>query len=396
MTIGMNIETLIVGLSAVAMLLATVYALWRWSRVRRLRRYVSAEGAREYCGEADLPTVSVVVYASEDAAGLERNLPLLLSQRYPKPYEVIVVNDGAWDNSGDVVSAMMAVDSRLRLTFAPREARGLSRKKLSLMIGVKAAKGSEVVVITNANCEPASDEWLLKICRGFVAGVDVVAGYSVPCYAEDRGLWHRYRVWDTVRVGMQYVNSAVKGKMYRGTSDNLAFRREAFFAHGGYARSLGLKWGEDDVWLRSVVKRGNARMELAAESLMTAHYDDPKRAHKELKLRRDFTSRFVRRKQFLVDGLMSAMNYGRVCALVAAVALAAATGNWWLLGAVAALWLCAMCVNISLYNKEARLLHAPRLIANVPLQALWTPVVNLRYRMAGRKARRGYYTTTLE
>ena len=202
-----------------------------------------------------------------------------------------------------------------------------------------------------------------------------------PCYAEDRGLWRRYRVWDTVRVGMQYVNSAVKGKMYRGTSDNLAFRREAFFAHGGYARSLGLKWGEDDVWLRSVVKRGNARMELAAESLMTAHYDDPKRAHKELKLRRDFTSRFVRRKQFLVDGLMSAMNYGRVCALVAAVVLAAATGNWWLLGAVAALWLCAVCVNISLYNKEARLLHAPRLIANVPLQALWTmPIATARAR----------------
>ncbi|MBR1543842.1 MAG: glycosyltransferase [Muribaculaceae bacterium] len=395
MNLTLDIETYAIGSLALGALFAAVYALWQWSRVARLKKFVRCDSERDYLSDDSLPSVSVVVYAHDDAPWLERNLPALLAQRYAAEYEVIVVDDGSWDNSGDVVSGLMAADSRLRLTFTPHEARGLSRKKLSLMIGIKAAR-HDVEVITDANCEPAGEDWLQKVARNFVDGVDVVVGYSHPCYQDDKGLWRRYRVWDTVRVGAQYVCSAVKGHVYRGTSHNLAFRRKLFFDRGGYARSAGLKWGEDDVWLRSVVKSGNSRVELSADSMVTAHYDNCRRAYKELKLRRDFTSRFVRRKQFVVQGFMSWINYLRVAALAVAAVLAILAGNWWLLGATVLVWICAIVSNVMSYNAMARLLQAPALYLNVPLLTLWTPLVNLRYRITGIKARKSYYTMTLE
>ncbi len=395
MNFTLDIETFAIGSLVLGVLFAAIYALWQWSRVSRVKKYVRAEALRSYRSEYSLPSVSVVVYAHDDAPWLERNLPKLLAQRYAAEYEVIVVDDGSWDNTGDVVSGLMATDSRLRLTFTPHAARGLSRKKLSLMIGIKAAR-HDVVVITNANCEPAGDEWLLNVARNFVDGVDVVVGYSHPCYEADKGLWRRYRVWDTVRVGAQYVCSAVKGRVYRGTSHNLAFRKKLFFDRGGYARSAGLKWGEDDVWLRSVIKPGNSRVELLPDSVVTTHYDNSRRAYRELKLRRDFTSRFVRRKQFVTQGFMSWINYLRVASLIAAAVLAVPAANWWVLGAAVLVWICAVVSNVLSYNAMARLLQAPRLFLSVPLLALWTPLVNLRYRIMGRKARKSYYTMTLE
>ena len=52
------------------------------------------------------PPVSIVVPAYNEAVGIERCVRSLADSRYPNPFEVIVIDDGSSDGTGDVVEAL--------------------------------------------------------------------------------------------------------------------------------------------------------------------------------------------------------------------------------------------------------------------------------------------------
>ncbi len=374
-----------------ALLLTVVGALWHWSQARRMRRFVEQEETgRDYLDEEQLPSVSVIVYAHNDADSLEQFLPLMLEQDYPN-YEVIVVDDGSYDNSRNIVSDMMPGNSHLHLSFSPAETRSLSRKKLSLMIGIKAAKG-EIIVTTNANCRVMSNQWLRLLMRNFVPGIDVVLGYSHYHYSRDTKPGRYYRIYDTTVTARQWVLSAIEGVPYRGVSDNLAYRRRLFFDNNGFSKSLDLRWGDDDVYVSEIAHGGNTRLELCPESQVQTYYDDVAHAHNRLKLRRDFTSRLVStRTPFLMQGFYSTLNYLRLLCLVAAIVMDCANG--FTLAIAAVLLIASWVLDIVLYRKSTASLQAPRLVASVPLFKAWRPVVNFFYRLRGISTKQNNYTS---
>ena len=112
------------------------------------------------------PAVSVIVYAQNDAENLVKYLPKILNQAYPE-FEVIVVNDDSTDDSKDILSVLETQYKNLYHTYVPEGSRNLSHKKLALTLGIKAAR-YDIVVFTNANCDPKSNEWLAAIARNFV------------------------------------------------------------------------------------------------------------------------------------------------------------------------------------------------------------------------------------
>lgn len=382
MFFSVQTSIIIYVLLGAALLLTVVLALWRWGRARRLARHLVYEDERSYLPEEQLPRASVIVYAHNDAEWLENFLPTMLHQDYPD-YEVIVVDDASTDTSRNLLSDMLTHYDNLHLTLTPDHTRGLSRKKLSLMLGIKAAQG-EAVLVTNANCCVTSDQWLRLMMRNFVPGTDVVIGYSHYRYKSDRRAGHCYRVYDTVTVGSQYLASAIARKPYRGVSDNLAFTRKAFFDNTGFSKNLDLRWGEDDVFLCEIAHEGNTRVELLPETMTVACFDNVSDAHTALKLRRDFTSRKLpRRLPFMVQGFMSACNYVRLVCLAAAVVLD--WGNAFTLAVAALLLVLSWILSIVPVRRVCRILQAPLLSAGVPLYQFARPLVNALYRIRGRK-----------
>ena len=110
---------------------------------------------------------------------LTRLLPRLLEQRYEPGFEVIVVNEGGSVATSDVVSMLASQHRNLYLTYTPDGARSLSRKKLALMLGIKAAQ-NRVVVHTMATATITSPLWLASIMRHFSdPSVEVVLGKSM-------------------------------------------------------------------------------------------------------------------------------------------------------------------------------------------------------------------------
>jgi len=73
--------------------------------------------------DSELPGVSVIVYANDNAAELREMLPEVLNQNYPAgKLEVIVVNDGSVDDITDVVNYLGQEYRNLYITFVPDQA----------------------------------------------------------------------------------------------------------------------------------------------------------------------------------------------------------------------------------------------------------------------------------
>lgn len=293
--------------AAIALVAMAVVLVLACRRLMRVCRKVTADTEAPLPAVEDLPDVSVVVYASDDAEYLSALLPALLAQDYPAPFEVIVVNEGQADAATEVVSLLAREHSNLYLTFTPDGARNLSRKKLALTIGVKAARHS-VVVTVDADTAIPSDKWLMRMAGDFASRrCEVVIGADKPYLDEDDMPWRHFRAFDSCVDTVTYIDAALCGRPYRGTSHNLAYRRELFFANKGFSRSLNLRNGEDDVFVSEIATADNTCVQLATDAITTALSVNPKRSYSENKRRRIFTGAFISKRSRRVTGLCSVL-----------------------------------------------------------------------------------------
>lgn len=390
MSFSFHLPILVWILLAATLLLSVVYALWQWWRARTLTRFVNEEEKqREYLDE--LPPVSIIVDACNETDQLMRFLPLVLHQEYPL-YEVIVIADGAAEATSDMLSEMKAQHPNLHITFTPHGTRSLSRKKLAIMIGIKAAQ-YDYVLTTNANCRPQSDQWLRLMMRNFTPETDVVLGYSHYRYHRDLRWARRWRVLDSVYTAAQWLCSAIKHRPYRGISDNLAYRKQCFYDVKGFADTMNLRWGEDDVFISQFAHGGNTRVELEPESQLSVYYENIFHAHRLLRTRRIFTSYLVNRFSFRIQGLMSILLWLAHLAAVATVILA--WRNAFVLIAAFVILLALWVATIIAVRKQCGVLQAPKLRLTIPLLTLWRPLASASYYLRELRHKRSNYTSYL-
>ena len=394
MIFSLNIHYMIWCLLGAALLLSLVWITWYNRRSMRLLKFIKVdERTRRYLYPDDLPSVSVIVFANDDDKWLNKFLPTIMRQQYPAPFEVIVVDDASVDGTKDLIGDMMVYFDHLKIVTVPGQTRSLSRKKLAIMLGIKASQ-HDVILTTNANCQIHSDRWLMAMMRNFGPGVDVVLGYSHFSHDNDKGLGRTYRIYDEMTSSMQWLLSAIKGKPYRGISDNLAYRKELFYKHKGFSRSLELKWGDDDIFISEIANAKNTRLELLPPTYTTAHYDDLPHAFGTLKTRRDFTSRHVNTKrQFRVQALMSLLYWLRLAAIVAAIVLA--WNNLAVLAAAAIIFLITWLPTMLITFRNCYLLKLPLLLFSAPLMVLIRPIVSAAYHLKGLFTRKNNYTTII-
>ncbi len=114
--------------------------------------------------ESDIPEqskISVVICARNEARNLQRFLPSVLEQDYPAAlFEVVVVNDASTDNSAEVLRAFGRQYSNLTIvTIGTAAPRTLPGKKFALQRGIAAAQ-HELLLLTDADCKPATGNWI--------------------------------------------------------------------------------------------------------------------------------------------------------------------------------------------------------------------------------------------
>jgi len=191
--------------------------------------------------------VSVIICARNEAENLTRFLPAVLEQDYPD-YEVIVVNDRSWDNTEEVLKVFSEKYNNLKIVKVNEGEKFIAGKKFAVTMGIKAAV-NDWLVFTDADCEPASKNWLLGMQQPEDESVAIVLGYSP--YLKKRGLLNALIRFETFFTAVNYLSLAIKGMPYMGVGRNMAYKKSLFFKHRGFAAHMHIPSGDDDLFVNA-------------------------------------------------------------------------------------------------------------------------------------------------
>lgn len=207
--------------------------------------------------------VSVIICAKNEDDNLKKNLELILEQDYPD-YEVIVVNDRSVDDTADILREYTSKYSHLKIVEIKDDdyikAEG---KKFAMTLGIKKAQ-YDILLLTDADCQPTSKQWLASMKSNFSEDVDIVLGYGG--YARKGSLLNWLIRYDTFLTALQYFSYALAGLTYMGVGRNMAYRKHLFFDNKGFGSHNHIASGDDDLFINKVAAKAKVRIEVDAEA----------------------------------------------------------------------------------------------------------------------------------
>ncbi len=223
------------------------YYLWFFSRVAFYKLKKRTRSQQH--------PVSVIVCARDEDENLARHLPGLLVQEYGSTYEVIAVNDNSVDDTKYILQELKKTfKDRLHVVELTHEAKLISGKKYPLSIGIKEAN-HEVMLLTDADCVPASEHWIQKMQAAYNDGIEIVLGYGG--YHKRPGLLNKMIRFETFHSALQYLSFALAGIPYMGVGRNLSYKKSLFFKQKGFSSINHIPGGDDDLFVNKSAKRKN-------------------------------------------------------------------------------------------------------------------------------------------
>ena len=229
--------------------------------------------------------VSVIICARNEEKNLLEHIPLLMEQDYPT-FEVVIVNDSSWDDTETVLKALQLRYPNIHVVHLDEEKQNLQGKKFALTLGIKAAK-YEHLVLTDADCVPASNQWLRSMTQPMRTPKDLVLGFAP--YKKYPGWLNKIIRFDTLMIGMHYLGLAASGKPYMGIGRNMAYNKELFFRVGGFKSHYRIASGDDDLFVNQVATDKNVAIVVDPQGQTIS---EPKKTWKEwfVQKRRHFTT----------------------------------------------------------------------------------------------------------
>ncbi len=202
--------------------------------------------------------ISVIISARNEYKNLNYNLPFILKQDYPD-YEVIVVNDCSSDESEFILEEYEKAYPNFKVVTVNEHARFKTGKKFALTLGIKAAK-HEHLLFTDADCMPASEQWISLMARNFVDQTQIVLGYSP--YKKTSGFLNLFIRFETLKTAVNYLSAALCGDAYMGIGRNLCYTKTLFFKNKGFASHMHVMSGDDDLFVNQNATTDNLTIEI--------------------------------------------------------------------------------------------------------------------------------------
>jgi len=258
----------------VAAVIQCSYAAYFFVRIFRLL-------GGQVISEAQLRPVSIIICAKNEAENLRKNLPLVLSQQYDNGsgkanYEVIVVNDASTDDTEEVLKELeMRYDNLWDVVVPHNAVRDLQGKKFALSKGV-AHVAHDWLLLTDADCAPASDLWLQQMIAPLAKGKKIVAGYGG--YHKAPGLLNAFIRWETMHTFLQYSTYSLAGMPYMAVGRNMACTKEILLQAQQSDLWNALPSGDDDLLIRIAGTGGNTAV-VCNEAAFT--YSDTNKSFKD-------------------------------------------------------------------------------------------------------------------
>lgn len=208
--------------------------------------------------------ITVIIAARNEYTNLEKNLKSVLEQDYPN-FEVIVVNDCSWDESQKLLEYYQEVYPHLRICEIKEQEKYPTGKKFALTLGIKAASNNNLI-FTDADCKPATNQWLALVASKYNPEKQVILGFSP--YTPQSGFINLIARFESAITAMFYFSAAIHKNAFMGVGRNLGYTKELFFKQKGFAWHQHIISGDDDLFVNRAATPTNVAIQIEPESFV--------------------------------------------------------------------------------------------------------------------------------
>lgn len=305
--------------------------------------------------------VSVIICAKDEAGNIVKNLPGVLVQEYRTSHEVLLVNDNSTDDTKYLLEELQKTFKHLIPLQLRQEAMLIPGKKFPLSMGIKTAK-YETLLLTDADCVPASEHWIRLMQDGYKPETEIVLGYGA--YRKVPGFLNKLIRFETFHSALQYLSYALSGRPYMGVGRNLSYKKGVFIRNKGFSAINHIPGGDDDLFINKVATSTNTAIVIEPE----AHtLSEPKKTWAEYysqKSRHYTTSKYYQSKHkrlLLLYSVTQCLFY--IFGIAAAISF-----NWWIVLIVIAI---KIAVQGVIYYKTMKKLNEDDLFPWFIIFELW-------------------------
>lgn len=248
----------------------------------------------------DLP-ISLLICAKNEAKNLTKHIPLWLNQNH-QDFELILINDASTDDTLEVMVSFAEQDSRIKIVDVKNNEAFWGSKKYALTLGIKRAK-NEHFIFSDADCLPASENWLALMAANFSKEKQLVLGYGG--YTKKAGILNRLIRFETLMTAVQYLSYARAGIPYMGVGRNLGYTSTLYYDNRGFMNHIKIPSGDDDLFVNDTATSHNTALCVSPEAFT---YSLPKTTWKDWfrqKQRHYSTARYYKSKHKFLLGLYS-------------------------------------------------------------------------------------------
>ncbi|MDJ0645494.1 MAG: glycosyltransferase [Flavobacteriaceae bacterium] len=215
--------------------------------------------------------VSIIIAARNEAENLKELVPLLLTQHH-QTFEIIIVNDASTDSTVEVVNSFGK--EHLKLITIPAVPNYFGNKKNAITQGIKAAH-YEHLLFTDADCRPASSNWVTQMTSLLNKDKAIVLGYGA--YKKLPSFVNKLIRYETLVTAIQYFSYSKIGLPYMGVGRNLSYKKDLFLEASGFESHGDIKSGDDDLFINEMATEKNTANCFSKESFTIS---EPKKTYK--------------------------------------------------------------------------------------------------------------------
>ena len=333
-----------------------------------------------------LPSVAIVIVAQEECDKLRRHLPVFLEQKYPTEYQVIVVDIHSTDDTLKLLEQLEEQYPHLTHSSIPSSARDISMQRLAMMLGMKTAC-TEWVVFTQADCCPKNEEWLATFMHTNTNGKNAIIGLTR--YATCNNWLMRKRQFLRLWQQMLWIPFAENHHPYKADDTILAYRKAYFFEHNGFSSDSKLLAGAAALLVNKNISCQQCAVSVNPNAVLVQDNPLPHTWLQErvfaIETRRQAKYKLLFRI-WIATKLLLPILY-TISTIISCILW---MDNYYVVGAVAALWLCTYIVRDITFNRTARQLGIKTFHLTLPylcsIILLWDIQAWIRWRFTNKKA----------
>jgi len=313
--------------------------------------------------------LSLIMALRNEEAALSVGLPFLLNISDAE-YELIAVDDFSSDNSLTILGALKEKYERLRFSALSQET--WYSVKMAQNVAIKATKFSRVMLIPPA-LSKFQPQWLSEISSKAGSEKEVVISYS---NIQHDGTF--FNLLYRIEFFLQQIRSfgfIINGLPYIISEENVAFKKDRYFAAGGYRNKVNELYANLELIINSFIKKRHTEIIFSGN---TAVYKEEKVTSRNYF---DLLKKEIRIRRYLPLSRKITLSLEEIsgCSFIpfAVVLLLVVPGLW---PVTAGMLLIPAIIRMVIIKKAISHLHESKLLLSSLIYALLLPCFKLTYR----------------